>query len=153
VRHLIRELADDGASVLVSSHLLSEIDQVCTHVGVMSRGRLLVQGERDAVTSGGRRSGDRAVVTTLREHADGAGRVLAQLARVDPASASVSASVEDADHLGAVTVTAALGAASLADVAPALVAAGVPVLGIRTDRPSLEDVFVELTGEGFDVAR
>jgi ABC-2 type transport system ATP-binding protein len=141
--------------VLVSSHLLSEIDQVCTHVGVMSRGRLLVQGERDAVTSGGRRSGDRAVVTTLREHADGAGRVLAQLAGVDPASASVSASVEDADHLGdgAVTVTAALGAASLADVAPALVAAGVPVLGIRTDRPSLEDVFVELTGEGFDVAR
>lgn len=155
VRHLIRELAEDGASVLVSSHLLAEIDQVCTHVGVMSRGKLLVQGERDVVTSGGRRSGERVVITTLRDHVDGARRVLARLAGVDPSAASEAASVEDADHLGdgAVTVTATLGGASLSDVAPALVAADVLVLGIGTDRPSLEDVFVELTGEGFDVAR
>lgn len=155
VRHLIRELAEDGASVLVSSHLLAEIDQVCTHVGVMSRGKLLVQGERDVVTSGGRRSGERVVITTLRDHVDGARRVLARLAGVDPSATSEAASVEDADHLGdgAVTVTATLGGASLSDVAPALVAADVLVLGIGTDRPSLEDVFVELTGEGFDVAR
>ena len=36
VRHLVRELASDGTTVLVSSHLLSEIEQIATHVGIMS---------------------------------------------------------------------------------------------------------------------
>jgi ABC-2 type transport system ATP-binding protein len=44
VRHLLREVAAEGATVFVSSHLLSEIEQVCTDVGVMSRGRLVFQG-------------------------------------------------------------------------------------------------------------
>jgi ABC-type multidrug transport system ATPase subunit len=49
VRALIRELAADGTTVLVSSHLLGEIEQVATHVGIMSDGRLLKQGPLDAV--------------------------------------------------------------------------------------------------------
>ena len=44
VRTLVRELAADGATVLISSHLLAEIEQVATHVGIMSRGKLLAQG-------------------------------------------------------------------------------------------------------------
>ncbi len=44
VRALIRELAAEGATVFLSSHLLSEVEQVCSHVGVMSRGRLVTQG-------------------------------------------------------------------------------------------------------------
>ena len=39
VRHLIGDLASDGATVLVSSHLLGEVDQMCSHVGVMYRGQ------------------------------------------------------------------------------------------------------------------
>ena len=44
VRHLITELARDGATVLVSSHLLAEVEQICSHVGVMFEGRLVAQG-------------------------------------------------------------------------------------------------------------
>ena len=44
VRALVRSLADDGSTVLVSSHLLAEVEQICTHVGVMSRGSLVAQG-------------------------------------------------------------------------------------------------------------
>ncbi len=44
VRSLVHEVAAEGATVFVSSHLLSEIEQMCTHVGVMSRGRLVFQG-------------------------------------------------------------------------------------------------------------
>ncbi|MDN5770689.1 MAG: ATP-binding cassette domain-containing protein, partial [Microlunatus sp.] len=39
VRHLVSDLASDGATVLVSSHLLSEVEQMCSHVGVMYEGR------------------------------------------------------------------------------------------------------------------
>jgi ABC-type multidrug transport system ATPase subunit len=47
VRHLIRSLAAEGTTVFVSSHLLAEIELMCSHVAVMSAGRLLVQGTLD----------------------------------------------------------------------------------------------------------
>ena len=52
VRSLIRELAHDGTTVLISSHLLAEIEQVATHVGIMSTGRLLAQGPLADVLAG-----------------------------------------------------------------------------------------------------
>ena len=51
VRTLIRELAADGTTVLVSSHLLAEIEPVATHVGIMRAGRLLRQGALADVVS------------------------------------------------------------------------------------------------------
>ncbi len=44
VRSLIREIAGDGITVFVSSHLLAEVEQVCTHLGVMRAGKLVYQG-------------------------------------------------------------------------------------------------------------
>ena len=44
VRTLVAELARDGVTVFLSSHLLSEVEQLCTDVGVMSAGRLVWQG-------------------------------------------------------------------------------------------------------------
>src|SRR5439155_5672706 len=52
VRSLVRSLAADGTTVLVSSHLLAEVEQVATHVGIMSAGRLLTQGPLREVLSG-----------------------------------------------------------------------------------------------------
>ena len=44
VRTLVSELAADGVTVLLSTHLLSEVEQICTHVGVMHVGKLVAQG-------------------------------------------------------------------------------------------------------------
>ena len=44
VRTLIRQIAADGTTVFVSSHLLAEVEQICTHVGVMRTGRLVFSG-------------------------------------------------------------------------------------------------------------
>ena len=44
IRALVRELAADGTTVFLSSHLLDEIEQVCTHAAVMAQGRLITQG-------------------------------------------------------------------------------------------------------------
>lgn len=136
VRHLVRELADAGTTVLVSSHLLTEIEQVCSHIGIMSRGRLLAQGERSVLTDA---RPARVVVTTTVADADRAAAVLGSLGLVDV--------VRD----GAV-LEAALGTPP-ETVSAALVGAGVPLLGLEVRRPSLEQLFVTLTGEGFDVAR
>ena len=146
VRHLVRELADGGATVLVSSHLLAEIEQVCTHVGIMSRGRLLLQGERAALTD---REAARLVVTTRAGQADAAADVLRGLGLAEVA--------RDGRALpggaGTALLTALLGPTPPEKVSAALVHAGVDLVGLEVDRPSLEQVFVQLTGEGFDVAR
>ncbi len=146
VRHLVRELADAGTTVLVSSHLLAEIEQVCTHVGIMGRGHLLLQGPRTELTA---RRAARVAIRTTSPSAPAAADELRRLALAD-----VTAEPTAAD--GTVTLTAALGdetGPAPQDVTAALVRAGVPVVGVDVRRPSLEDVFVELTGEGFDVAR
>ena len=47
VRSLVRSLAGEGTTVFVSSHLLAEIEQICTHAAVMSNGNLVAQGTLD----------------------------------------------------------------------------------------------------------
>ncbi|GAA4916121.1 ABC-2 type transport system ATP-binding protein [Stackebrandtia albiflava] len=55
MRRVLHDYASDGRAVLVSSHLLAEVEQTCSHVVVMSRGRVVGTGEvKDVIGSGGR---------------------------------------------------------------------------------------------------
>lgn len=137
VRHLVRELAEAGTTVLVSSHLLAEIEQVCTHIGIMSQGHLLLQGDREVLEQ---RGVAQVVVTTHADHVTTTVGVLARLGLAAPGADGV-------------VVQARLGDVPPERVSAELVHAGVAVVGFEVRRPSLEQVFVELTGEGFDVAR
>ncbi|MGZ4649186.1 MAG: ABC transporter ATP-binding protein [Kineosporiaceae bacterium] len=136
VRALIRELAAEGSTVFLSSHLLPEIEQVCSHVAVMSRGRLITQG-----TLAELRDVAAARLRVIVASADDVGRAAEVLA---------AAGLEAPDvHDG--TLVAPLGDARPEVVNRELVVAGVGVRELVVDRPDLEDVFVSLTGEGFDV--
>ncbi|MFE1751121.1 ABC transporter ATP-binding protein [Streptomyces anandii] len=134
IRALVRELASDGTTVFLSSHLLDEIEQVCTHAAVMARGRLIVQGPVSELAAGAR---GRLVVTT--PDTGEAVRVLKEQGVADVTA--------DEDR-----VTGEPPERDLAEVNAALVTAGVRVRGFGVERASLEDAFVALTGEGFDVA-
>jgi ABC-type multidrug transport system ATPase subunit len=134
VRHLISSLAADGSTVLVSSHLLAEVDQLCSHVGVMYEGKLVSQGPLDALRS----SAVKTIQVDTDRVADAAG-VLTALGLTDISQ-----------H--ATFVTGTLGDVAVEKIVPNLVNDDVPVLGFAVLKPSLEDVFVSLTGEGFDVS-
>jgi ABC-2 type transport system ATP-binding protein len=133
VRGLIREIASEGITVLVSSHLLAEVEQICSHVGVMRTGRLVFQGTLDELRARGT-----ARIQVRTSEAERAAEVLGKLGLAD---------VQAADG----EVTAALGDRAPQDICRDLVYADIPVAGLDTPRPSLEDLFVGLTGEGFDV--
>jgi ABC-type uncharacterized transport system ATPase subunit len=135
VRHLVASLAADGATVLVSSHLLSEVEQMCSHVGVMREGRLVAQGTVADVRSAGARAV--AEVTTL--DGERAAGVLRELGLAGVAQTTTGA-------------TAVPGEVPPERIVAALVAAGVGVRAFAVQSPSLEDLFVSLTGEGFDVS-
>jgi ABC-2 type transport system ATP-binding protein len=51
IRQLVRDVADAGATVLLSSHILAEVEQVCTNAAVMDRGRLVAMGSVAELTS------------------------------------------------------------------------------------------------------
>ena len=131
VRALIREIAADGTTVFVSSHLLAEVEQTCTHVGVMRTGKLVYQGSLAEL-----RGQARLLVKTPKP--DQAATVLRDL--------GLTGVTQDSQE-----VRADLGTMLPEVICERLVLAGVPVAGLETPRRSLEDEFVELTGEGFDV--
>ena len=55
LRELLRRLADQGITIILSSHLLSEVEQVCTRVAMISRGRIVYEGGLDELESVARR--------------------------------------------------------------------------------------------------
>ncbi|KFG00391.1 multidrug ABC transporter ATP-binding protein [Streptomyces scabiei] len=162
IRSLVRELASDGTTVFLSSHLLDEIEQVCTHAAVMAHGRLLIQGPVAELAAGAR---GRLVVTTpdtadaarvLKEQGVGDVVVTEGNGAAGTGTGTVGAGAGvggvGADEGGRVTAEPPPPDRDLAELNAALVTAGVRVRGFVLERASLEDAFVALTGEGFDVA-
>ncbi|BCB73606.1 ABC transporter ATP-binding protein [Phytohabitans flavus] len=134
VRALIGALAAEGATVLLSTHLLSEVEQVCSHVGVMHQGNLVAQSTLEELRA---EAAPHAQVHTDRP-ADAA-RVLRELG------------LTEVTHDGA-GATGLLGPVAPEKVVAALVHDGVPVRGFAVVAADLEEQFVALTGEGFDVS-
>jgi len=153
VRALVRSLAGEGTTVFVSSHLLAEVEHMCTHAAIMSAGRLVAQGTLDELRAGESR------VRVRTPDVAAAIRVLA--------AAGLEGALEpSAEERGPQWVSAPTRAPAPAsargeqvggfapeDLVAALVAAGVRVIGFQIEEASLEDRFVALTGEGFNVVR
>jgi len=141
VRSLVRSLAASGTTIFVSSHLLAEIEQMCSHAAVMSAGNLVAQGTLDELRQVGR-----ARVRVTTPDLELARPILEKLGMsVQPVSADAGA--------GEPEVVAILGDSPVEPdaVVAALVKAKVRVRGFALESPSLEDRFVSLTGEGFNV--
>ena len=133
MRALIRGLADQGQTVLLSSHLLGEVEQICDRVGVISRGRLLAE----------------STVADLRGQAS-------VLVRADPLSTAREVAARE---VGAERVALADGSLRLsidgertAALVRALVHADLEVREVRPIERNLEDVFFELTGDQEEVS-
>ena len=136
IRNLVRTLASEGITFFISSHLLVEIEQICTHLAVMSQGRLVEQGSLEELSK------SETLLLTLRtEERREALKVLRALqikARVlnGEIVASVPSSLIEPE-----------------EIVRRLTKAKVGVKAFSLLAPTLEERFVSLTGEGFDVAR
>ena len=126
IRDLLGRLNEAGTTVFLSSHQLAEVEQLCTRVGVIDRGRLVLQAELSALQP----------VT---------GRVIVRSPDTDRAAAELDGQIasRDGDQL-VVTGT------DPAQLNTRLVTAGLRVIEIRPERRSLEDLVLELTGPGAD---
>jgi ABC-2 type transport system ATP-binding protein len=130
LRDLVRGLADQGRTVLVSSHLLAEVAQTVDQVVIIDRGRLVAQSTLAALTAGA----DRTV--RVRTPQPGALRDLL-VAR------GATVTLDGPDRL-------VVAGATTEQVGQAAAAGGVVLHEMRFERSNLEDVFLELTGERGD---
>jgi oleandomycin transport system ATP-binding protein len=134
----IRELVAEGATVLLTTQYLEEADQLADQIVVLDHGRVLADGTSDQLKA---RAGGQ--VLEVRPTDGDLDRVAAVLAGVAGGSPAVDAEVR------LVTVPAA-DPGLLAEVVCRLDAAGVAVADLALRRPSLDDVFLRLTGHTTD---
>ena len=139
VRALIRRLNEDGLTIFLSSHLLAEVEQLCNRVAVIGHGRLLAEGAIAEVVGG---DNGRPKYRLVVDNAKTALRILEGGAHATGASVA-----EPADGLGGEEIRLAVGPEGPGPVVRDLVAGGVAVLALVPARPSLEDLFLELTEE------
>jgi ABC-type multidrug transport system ATPase subunit len=133
MRAFIRSLGESGRTVLLSSHLMSEVEQVCDRVGVIRSGKLVGEGTLDELRG----------QTRLRMRAEpleAAERVVATLPAVEQVA------VVDGSLLITVDPRAA------AAINRELVEGGIAVSELRPERASLEKIFLELTEGAEDAA-
>ncbi|MBI2238398.1 MAG: ABC transporter ATP-binding protein [Actinobacteria bacterium] len=129
VRELLRRLGDEGRTVFVSSHILSEIQHTADRVAILTRGRCVVSGPVREVLASGRSEG---LVVRLDDLAKGVEALR---------SAGIQAAIED--H----AIRVSLPRADAASVTRALADRGLYLTELRPDELDLETVFLELTGE------
>ncbi|GAA5098016.1 ABC transporter ATP-binding protein [Nocardia iowensis] len=126
MRELITTLAADGHTVLLSSHMLSEVQEICDRVGVISQGKLLVE----------------STVAELR----GGSSILLRAEPLEVAFPAVRGVVgERAAMLTSSGIRIEAGTGTAPAVARAVVEAGAALLELRIDEKSLEEVFFEMT--------
>jgi ABC-2 type transport system ATP-binding protein len=128
MRTFIRDLGRGRRTVLLSSHLMTEVEHVCDRVGVINRGTLVGEGTVDELR--GRES-----LWVEAEPLDSAERLLAAFRGVEKVARIDGGLRVAADPAAAPTINRAL------------VEAGIAVGELRRDRASLENVFLELTSE------
>ena len=132
-RTLIRELAADGKTILLSSHILTELSEICDAVAVIEKGKILATGTIEEIMTGLRQH--RVLCVRLRSGKDDAMRFLLEqpdVARVLDANDRLQLEFTGDD-------------AAQAALLVKLVGAGFPVLEFNVEGAGLEDVFMRIT--------
>jgi ABC-2 type transport system ATP-binding protein len=133
MRTMIANLAGEGRAVMLSSHLLDEVERTCDAVAIVDHGRVIRQGPIDELIRG---AGTSALEVDCAEPARAA-----QL--IDQAGIAVGTSLTEAGL--AVALPPGASRELVADINRRLVGAGISVYGLREIRASLEDWFLSVT--------
>lgn len=136
LREFIRQLAETGLSLFISSHLLSEIQQMCDRVAIISHGEVITVGEVSSLV-------DESVSTVVWSAlpAETALKVL----QSHPEVQSVSFADEVGTETGVPRLIALQNPEAIPELSRQLMEAGVALHGIEIKLPTLEDLFLKLT--------
>ena len=137
IRELIKKLGENH-TVILSSHILTEISAVCDHVFIISKGKLVASDATENLLS--LMSGAQEVMLLLKQGAEEAAEQLLEIENVER--------VQVTEENTRLIVYAKQGADVREEIFSTMAEHKIPVLEMHTVTKSLEDVFLELTQEG-----
>lgn len=141
IRELLRELRAMGKTIFLSSHILSEVAEICTHIGIIEAGRLLACGDVEEMKR--RLHQSRIIKIALLDRVEEAKEILLDLEGVqEVADDQVPGTSKEPDTLKVAFVGEE---AAVSGMLTHLVTAGIPVLSFVEEAGDLEDVFLRVT--------
>ncbi|MFL5675970.1 MAG: ATP-binding cassette domain-containing protein [Chloroflexota bacterium] len=138
---VIRGLVREGTTLLLTTQYLEEADELADTIAVVDGGRIIARGTADELKS---QVGGERIEVVVHDRAD-----IPRAAAVLSEDAHGETTVDD--HTRRLTVPSAGGAASLVQVVRDLDAAGIRIDDIGLRRPTLDDVFLSLTGHAAEI--
>jgi ABC-2 type transport system ATP-binding protein len=130
---LVRAIPERGKTVFMTTHLMEEAERLCDRVGILEHGRLIEVGTPGELVA--RHCPERSVVLTSPD-------------RTAPGRLSAIADVHEVTSDGDAHTLRGEGDDFITDVIRGIAGEGIAVTGFRTEHPTLEDVFLKLTGHG-----
>ncbi len=138
IRELLVELAKMGKTIFFSSHILADVAEICTHIGIIEAGQMVAQGRMDEIQR--QLMPHREVIITLLDRADEAKQVLASVGGVkdvvDLPDEQNKKRIR-VDFLGEDTI--------MTEIIQALASKGIPVVNVAEQAHDLETVFMQVT--------
>jgi ABC-2 type transport system ATP-binding protein len=141
LRQFIRRLADDGMSLFISSHLLSEIQLMCDRVAIIMHGEVIAVGKVDELLE---QSTGKVFIQV--DNQEKAMQVLDQFTSIQLVSAEEAELAELSKIEQSTVIVVNMEVTEVSQLNQALVNAGIQVHALQVRKPSLEDLFLNLTG-------
>ena len=133
LRGIVRELASMGKTIIISSHILPDIEEISDRIGIMEAGKLVLDGDLDAIRSGHRVTSRTVKLRVLPEETEQAMKILSSLAGVTSCELQHPMLVVNSDEPNRNFVLAEL------------LKNDIRILQFAEDEPSLEQIFMQST--------
>jgi ABC-2 type transport system ATP-binding protein len=138
LRQVLLKLSREGKTIIISSHILTELSGFCSHIALMDRGQVVVQGSVDEIQS--RLGGAKQIVVRVLDEQEKAIRVIEGFPAakiVYSQGNTIKAEMASTDE-------------NLAELNTALVSQGVKVTAFYEEKENLEDLFMKITANKAD---
>jgi len=133
IRELLRELKRMGKTIMISSHILSELEEICDHVGIIEHGKLVFSGTLEEIRP--RLGIESKVRVKVADHQDKAIELLSALPQIRQVQAlgdEIAVTFHEGKHANGI-------------VARTLVNADLDIISLQPERLKLDDAFLQLT--------
>lgn len=134
MKEVLKQLQSMGKTILISSHILPELAEMCTEIGIIDKGRLVTQGSMQEILR--KVNKQNLMIAKALENQEGLVRALSEFP-------GVGEIIEMTDH---VEFAFTQDTASLAQLLKGLVEKGIPLIAFQEKDGNLEDIFMQVTG-------
>lgn len=133
MKGILKNLKDMGKTILISSHILSELGEICTNLGIIEKGHLICQGTVEEIMD--KISGNHPLVITLLNKKEETIKILKEninVGKIDANENKITVAFNGDDN-------------ECSDLLKKLIMQNIPVVSFNREVSSLEDVFIKIT--------